>query len=675
MDTFRITAKTTLPDLAQAIPRPRLVRRVAAADQARVVLITGQAAQGKTTLAAELARQPGPACAWMHLDATDRDPNNFFRLLVHALNAALPQLDVAPFLKKPAVTLGASAGSRRIVEMTGALMEKCSREAPMRLVLDGIDVFSGSPVCLMMVERIREALSASGSLILVSREIPPLKQEALRIRRKLIELTNDDLAFSNDEIARFFMDVYGLPLTASQRTTIGRLTGGWAGGLVLVWETLQHVPENQRAVFIENELPCALRADRLNYFSEEVFAHLDEASRNFLIQSSIFNTIDSQMATRCLQTYSEKEVDAILSTMVRKNLFIQPLFDPKTGWGYRYNQLFRDFLFDKFNHTLDGNTKRRLYARAADLAWRVDNYEDAIHFFLKAQAYDKAAAGIKKIAMGLSAQGRFTDLAGWIDALPDGMIDDDTWMVFYRAMTRRVSGGRRNIRSFGRVYERFKEEGDRRGQILALAHLIEAAVFIGHPAAQLNRWLQDAWCLLEAASGHRYYPFGKTVLWMQVAFGYLSVAGDLQKGLSACRNAMLLASTIDDDTLKANATVIHAFGLTLAGEFEAAEEELEAIDPLVGSAYPEYRALKNIVHMELALSRGDLDRAQQLLEVNRKDIDSFGLLFLYPIHVDLSGLLQIRQRRFDALARTVRHLQDVATLAANPFYHGLAMRL
>jgi hypothetical protein len=43
-------------------------------------------------------------------------------------------------------------------------------------------------------------------------------------------------------------------------------------------------------------------------------------------------------------------------------------------------------------------------------------------FFLQAEAFDKAAAGIKKIAMGLSAQGRFADLAGWIDILPDAMV-------------------------------------------------------------------------------------------------------------------------------------------------------------------------------------------------------------------------------------------------------------
>jgi LuxR family maltose regulon positive regulatory protein len=136
-----------------------------------------------------------------------------------------------------------------------------------------------------------------------------------------------------------------------------------------------------------------------------------------------------------------------------------------------------------------------------------------------------------------------------------------------------------------------------------------------------------------------------------------------------------MAHTIQDETLMVNATIIHVFGLTLTGEFTAAEKALAAIHNMVAAAYPEYRALQNIVRMKLSLSKGDLDRAQRLLDANHEDIDKFGLLFLYPIHVDLSGLLQIHQRRFEAVSRTVRHLKDVATLAANPFYNGLALRL
>jgi DNA-binding SARP family transcriptional activator len=444
---------------------------------------------------------------------------------------------------------------------------------------------------------------------------------------------------------------------------------------VLEWEALSHVREDRRADFIESGLPAAMHGERLAYFSEAVFSGLDETTRNFLIRSSIFETIDPKMAARYLESQPVGEVGAIIDTMVRRNLFIHPLYDPKTGWGYRYNQLFRDFLLDKFHRVLDTPEQQSLLARAADLAWEAGNFEGAIRFFLQAEAFDKAAAGIKKIAMGLAAQGRFADLAGWIDILPHAMIANDAWLSFYRAVGRRISGGRRNIHAFSRALDRFEAKGDQRGQLLALAYLIETAVFIGHPAAALNRWLDAAWTMLERVSGNRYYPFAKAVLWMQVAFGYISGAGDLQKGLSACRNAMLLAGTIADETLTVNATIIHVFGFTLAGEFAAAEKALATIEKMVQAAYPEYRALRNIVRIKLALSKGDLASAQRLLDANQEDIDKFGLLFLYPIHVDFSGLLQIHQRRFDAVGRTAHHLKDVATLAANPLYNGLALRL
>jgi LuxR family transcriptional regulator, maltose regulon positive regulatory protein len=418
-----------------------------------------------------------------------------------------------------------------------------------------------------------------------------------------------------------------------------------------------------------------MRGDRLAYFSEAVFSGLNDALCHFLIRSAIFDTIDPTSIAHYLGGKPVEEIDALLNTLVRQNLFIQPLFDAHIGRGYRYNQLFRDFLLAKFRKTIAAGEQQTLLMRAADLAWNESDFESAIHFFLQAQRYGKAAAGIKKIAMGLCAQGRFADLAGWIGVLPEAMVQEDTWLTFYRLMGQRIRGGRKNIPAFSKAFDRFTAEDDQRGQLLAMSYLIEAAIFIGHPAAELKGWLETAWTLLERVSGNRYYPFAKATLWMQVAFGYITGAGDLQKGLSACRNAMLLASTLQDDILTVNATIVHVFGLTLSGEFVVAEKSLAGIRHLVVATYPEYRALRNIVRMQLALSQGDLEHAQHLHDANQEDIDRFGLLFFYPIHVDLSGLLQIHQRRFEELGRTANHLMDVATLAANPFYSGLAYRL
>jgi LuxR family transcriptional regulator, maltose regulon positive regulatory protein len=670
-----IISKTVLPDLARTISRPRLIERVTTAATARIVLIIGQAAQGKSTLAAGIARLDGPTGVWMHLDAGDSDPINFFRLLVHALKAARPELDVSSFLKNPSISLGPESGPDRIVEQVGVFIQSIIAKTPVRIVIDGLDSLAEGAGSLALIHRIRDVIFPPSCLILVSRGTPPLKLETQRMRQELLVLDNAALSFTNDEISRFFLDTHDLCLSPDQVARIRKITDGWVGGLVLVWEALSQVPENKRLQFIGNGLPAAMRGDRLTYFSEAVFSGLDDTLRHFLIRSPVFDTIDPTSIARYLGDKPVEETEAILATLVRRNMFIQPFCDTQTGWGYRYNQLFRDFLLDKFHKTLETEEQRALLIRAADLTWNENNFEGAIRFFLQAESYAKAAAGIKKIAMGLCAQGRFGNLAGWIANLPDAMVQDDAWLTFYRLAGQRIRGGRKNIPAFAKAFDHFKADGDQRGQLLALAYLIEAAIFTAHPAGALKGWLETAWQMLERVSGNHYYPYAKATLWMQVAFGYISGAGDLQKGLSACRNAMLLARTLGDDSLTVNATIVHVFGLTLSGEFAAGEKALATISHLVAAAYPEYRALRNIVRMKLALSQGDLERAQRLHDTNQEDIDRFGLLSLYPIHVDLSGLLQIHQRRFDLLGRTASHLKDVATLAANPFYSGLAYRL
>jgi LuxR family maltose regulon positive regulatory protein len=139
------------------------------------------------------------------------------------------------------------------------------------LVIDGLDRLSGNSESLALIHTILEAISPPSCLVLTSRETPPMQLESFRIRQELVVLDNEDLAFSIDEISLFYSVLYGLQLAPHQLATIRGITDGWAGGLVLVWEALSHVPEDQRIAFIDSGLPAAMRGDRLAYFSEAVF--------------------------------------------------------------------------------------------------------------------------------------------------------------------------------------------------------------------------------------------------------------------------------------------------------------------------------------------------------------------------------------------------------------------
>jgi hypothetical protein len=83
----------------------------------------------------------------------------------------------------------------------------------------------------------------------------------------------------------------------------------------------------------------------------------------------------------------------ILEELARKNLFIQPVYDKKRGWFYRYHQLFRDFLLLKFK--LTGEEARR----APHAGWRpfrsTGELEQAVKYCLEASAYPEAAGPVK----------------------------------------------------------------------------------------------------------------------------------------------------------------------------------------------------------------------------------------------------------------------------------------
>ena len=91
------------------VARPRLRELLAEALRARLTLVSGPAGFGKTTLIAgwlDDVRRAESAVAWVSLDASDDDPERFWRYVVTALERALPGLlpDAVELTEAPAVS-------------------------------------------------------------------------------------------------------------------------------------------------------------------------------------------------------------------------------------------------------------------------------------------------------------------------------------------------------------------------------------------------------------------------------------------------------------------------------------------------------------------------------------------------------------------------------------------
>ena len=71
-------SKITPPYLPKILYRPRLVNLIEENKDKKLILILGQAAQGKTTLAASYGKTSEMPFAWMSLDKDESDPASLF---------------------------------------------------------------------------------------------------------------------------------------------------------------------------------------------------------------------------------------------------------------------------------------------------------------------------------------------------------------------------------------------------------------------------------------------------------------------------------------------------------------------------------------------------------------------------------------------------------------------
>lgn len=78
MPTLTNYSKITPPRVPGVLHRGRLLDLLKKSQDKRLIFILGQAAQGKTTLAASYAKAQVVPVAWLNLDQGDSDPVNLF---------------------------------------------------------------------------------------------------------------------------------------------------------------------------------------------------------------------------------------------------------------------------------------------------------------------------------------------------------------------------------------------------------------------------------------------------------------------------------------------------------------------------------------------------------------------------------------------------------------------
>jgi ATP/maltotriose-dependent transcriptional regulator MalT/DNA-binding SARP family transcriptional activator len=617
-------SKILPPRFPHILKRPRLLERLERQSDKKLILILGQAAQGKSTLAFSYVNASKVPAAWLNLGPEDSQAVNLFYLLVHSLQQALPEIDLSPLLTYPTLPSGPREELPLYRDWLLTLLNRV--KSPAQVVFDGLDRLAPRAAAFRFLQVLLEVAPPHLQLLMLSREMPPLKLQELKVRQEIHVIGNSELAFTSKETRNFLQTVRNLLLPYDLIVQINELTEGWIGGLVLLCETLEGMPEKSREQFLSKEATEKFAAEVSGYFEESIFSSRSPETREFLLKSSILEVVDPDFVKDYLGAGNARD---ILESLSARNLFVQPFFDKQRGWLYRYHQLFKDFLQAQFKETLPPEQQADEYFRAGSLLEARGDLESAADYYLQAGATDQAVAAIEQVGLQLLKQAQTAELAHWLQNLPPALVQDHPWLLFFHYMTGRLTGAPEYFASLQKAHALFQQQQDVRGWLLTLAHLLDVATVFPHPSLRLSALVSEAGELLQRAES-RGFPYESGLLSYRV--GFADFFRHPRVGYRASRTAYLLAKEAGDRNLEVQTLAYSHLILASLGEFAAAAEICRQVDGMLDSwIAPEAQTLQLLCSCHLQLFQGEVEQGAVLVQRALELMAELGLTFMYPV--------------------------------------------
>lgn len=406
-----------------AVERPRLENRLNEGLSRQLTLVSAPAGSGKTTLLSQWAASLSCPVAWVSLDRTEDDLLRFWAYITAAIQKVYPDFgkSILALLDAPISPSGESI-------VTLISNEMLARTEKLLLVLDDYHRIH-SPAVQQSMALFLDYLPSDAHVIISTREEPSLPIVRLRARAQLVEIKAEELALTDEEASCFLNEFMKKNLTSSQVMKLVDFTEGWVTGLQLAALSIHKPGDADELV-----RTFASNRDLVDYLTEEVLQGQPERIRKFLLYSSILNRFSAPL---CAAVTGEEESQLILESLEKENLFIIPL-DNSRQW-YRYHSLFAKSM--RFNlGKVEPETVLSIQRKASRWLFENDFYEDALSQALAIPDFEFAAEIIEKVAPSLLMRRQIRVLMGYLDKLPETIIQQHPRLCLYLARSMIFTG-------------------------------------------------------------------------------------------------------------------------------------------------------------------------------------------------------------------------------------------
>jgi LuxR family maltose regulon positive regulatory protein len=399
------------------IRRQRLLDVLCSNLEHRLTVVHAPAGYGKTTLLVDFVHDLAMPVCWLSIDEQDREQATFLRYLLLCLRRRLPGLDtgieVATALDSPS----APTDTDRVV---GQIVTSLHRDVgePVVIILDDFHCVDGCEPVMQLLNRLLFRLPPNCHLVMCGRRKPSLSVlPRLEGQREVATIDGSLLAFTVEEIRRYYSEIHGLDLAEEDAKKVASVTEGWVAALALM----------PARTLMPADLEAATPEKAFEYLAAEVFDTLDGQLREFLLVTSILSEVDVET---CDALLARNDSQQALREIEARNLFLSSIDRRDRRW--RFHPLFQEFLVSRFRHE-EPDHFRAVSARAGELLAARGSWGEAIRHFAEAGLWDEAASIVEQAAPQAFAEGRWQTIAGWLETFPTPNLSSYPKLVLWRA--------------------------------------------------------------------------------------------------------------------------------------------------------------------------------------------------------------------------------------------------
>ncbi|MCI0449339.1 MAG: hypothetical protein L0Y79_06070 [Chlorobi bacterium] len=375
--------------------RARLINLLKENLNKKIILITASAGYGKTTAVLDFLTELNLKFCWINSHALIENLYLFLSYLIESIRT----LNVSFGDDLERLIDGLEKDAQKINDIDNFISEVCiliSNEIidkikdEIYLVLDNIHEISGNIWFTAFLEKLLIYQPNNFHLVITSRTYLNIPTGKLKATRELFEITNEELAFTKNELKEVISAHYKIVYDESYLQYLEKYLKGWITGIHLL---LQTIGSKNPKDYIAN---ASVSQDLFDYFANEIFLKLDKDAQNFLLVTSYLESFDSETSIFLIGIDSKP----ILDKLVNNNTFIESkkiIHNGTETTSYSYQDLFRDFINKKAKEVFSAEESRRLLLEISSFFLKKEEDINSLNYLLDAKAFDESEKLLQKL--------------------------------------------------------------------------------------------------------------------------------------------------------------------------------------------------------------------------------------------------------------------------------------